>query len=461
MRLGFFGAARTVTGSKTLVSAAGHRLLVDCGLFQGAFETHQRNWEPLPFDPRGLDAVVFTHAHIDHSGFFPRLVREGFDGEALASAPTRALLGVLLPDAGRLQEEEARYGNAHGVSRHSPALPLFTEAEARAAVERVSAAPFGAPRELRSGLTLTLRRAGHILGAAFLELQERTGDAERTVVFSGDLGRRAVPILVDPEPLPECGLLVLESTYGDRLHDGEQPRERLAREVKEAVSRGGILLVPAFAVGRTQELLYHLHGLLEERAIPEVPVVIDSPMAASVVDLYLRFRSEHDAEMLHLEENGERPLESRFFRVTKTREESKKLNEARGPMIVISASGMANGGRVQHHLLHRLSDPSTTVLFVGYQAEGTTGRKLLEGAAEIPLLGETVGVKAAIRQITSFSAHADADELLAWVKSAPRPPRRIALNHGEPPALEALAARLRAETGAEVVIPSLGDEVTL
>ena len=458
MQIGFHGAARTVTGSKYLLTLDHYRLLVDCGLFQGGFEMHQRNWKPTPFTPSSVDDVLFTHAHVDHTGYFPRLAADGFTGRALATPPTKALLGVLLPDSGGLQEEEARFANKKGFSRHSPARPLYTEEDANRSLELLQRIEFGKETPLHKGLKATLHRAGHILGAAFVELRYRDkGSDWKTLVFSGDMGRRGVPILHDPAPLPACDVLVCESTYGDRLHEATDPKEQLRRELEDAFRRGGFTVIPAFAVGRTQEVLYHLFELFEEGRLPKVPVYVDSPMANSVVELYCRYRSEHDVEMQELEDHAGSPLQTPYFTIVRKRDESKKLNLEAGPAVVISASGMATGGRVLHHLFHRLRDARNTVLFVGYQAEGSLGRRLLEGETEVSVLGEPITVKAAIRQIPALSAHADADELIAWMKTAPKAPGTLFLTHGEPAAQDAFAARIRSELGWNVRVPEPGD----
>lgn len=458
MQIGFHGAARTVTGSKYLLTLDHYRLLVDCGLFQGGFEMHQRNWQPTPFTPSSVDDVLITHAHIDHTGYFPRLAADGFSGRALATPPTKALLGVLLPDSGGLQEEEARWANKKGFSRHQPARPLYTEDDANRSLTRLHRMEFDQETPLHKGLKVKLHRAGHILGAAFAEIRYRDKASDwKTLVFSGDMGRRGVPILQDPAPLPACDVLVCESTYGDRLHEATNPKEQLRRELEDAFRRGGFTVIPAFAVGRTQEVLYHLFELFEEGRLPKVPVYVDSPMANSVVELYCRYDSEHDAEMNALEAVSGSPLQTRYFTIVRKREESKKLNDLPGPGIVISASGMATGGRVLHHLLHRLRDARNTVLFVGYQAEGTLGRRLLEGETDVTVMGEGLTAKAAIRQIPALSAHADADELIAWMKTAPAPPKTLFLTHGEPAAQDAFAARIRSELGWNVHVPGQGD----
>lgn len=462
MKIGFFGAARTVTGSRHLVDFHGFRVLVDCGLFQGGFELHQRNWQPLPFAEESVDRVVFTHAHIDHSGYFPRFVKMGFAGKALATPPTAALLRYLLPDSGGLQEEEARYANKKGFSRHEVALPLYTEAEAKRSLARIESRAFDRWHTLEHGVQLRFHRAGHILGAGFLEfVQERRGLAPERIVFSGDLGRTGVPILKDPDPLPETDTVVIEATYGDRLHEVTDVKEQLRIALADGFARGGVVLIPAFAVGRTQEILYHLNSLYQEGALPKVPVYVDSPMANSVVELYCKHTSEYDVEMQELDEADGCPLVRPFFHVTRTREESKKLNSLPGPAVIVSASGMATGGRILHHLARRISEPGTTVLFAGYQARGTLGRRLLEGAPEVRLLGAMLPVRAAVKQIPALSAHADADGLMAWLRTAPKPPKRVFLVHGEDEALEGFAARITRELGWDVSIPARDETVTV
>lgn len=459
MKIGFHGAARTVTGSKYLLDFGSYRLLVDCGLFQGAFDLHQRNWRPMAFSAREVSDVLFTHAHIDHTGYFPRLAAEGFTGRALATPPTKGLLGVLLPDSGNLQEEEARYHNKHGISRHDPALPLYTEADARRCLDRFTRVEFGARTELHPGIHATLHRAGHILGAAFVELDwKRKGGRRQRIVFSGDMGRPNIPILLDPEPLPETDVVVLESTYGNRRHDQTDVRDQLRQALAEGFARGGVVLVPAFAVGRTQEILYHIHELYNAGALPHVPVYVDSPMANSVVDLYCRYHSEHDIEMQAIEEAEGCPLIGPYFRTCRSRDDSKRLNGERGPAIIVSASGMATGGRILHHLFHRLSRPEDTVLFVGYQAAGTLGRKLVDGEKAVKVLGDIVEVRAVVKQLHALSAHADADGLVAWLRTAPRPPKTVFLTHGEPEAQDALKERIECELGFSVRIPEQ-DEV--
>ena len=460
MDVTILGAGQCVTGSKLLLSWKRYTAMVDCGLFQGPSELRRRNWQPLPHAAHQVDAVVLTHAHIDHSGYLPRLVRQGFAGPVYCTKPTRALLRVLLPDAAHLQEEEARYANKEGYSRHEPALPLFRLADARAALRLLRPVAFEQWVELHPGVRFRYHRQGHILGAAAVELQTKVSGGERkTVYFSGDVGRYGVPILREPSPYPGSDVLFVETTYGDRVHDLIDPRELLAEEIQAAVGRGGVILIPAFAVDRTQEVLYMLHELVVDDEIPPLPIWLDSPMGIEASALYTRAVSEHDAEMRQFFAEQVNPIFPANVQVALTSPESRKLNDLEGPAIIISASGMATGGRILHHLKLRLPDPRTTVLIVGYQAGGTRGRELLEGAESVSIHGQDVPVRAHVAHITGLSAHADCEELLLWLGQRERDPEMVHLIHGEPQAQQAFAERIQAGLGWPTHIPELGETV--
>jgi metallo-beta-lactamase family protein len=444
----FLGAAGTVTGSKHLVRANGRQVLLDCGLFQGLKALRQRNWEAPAFDPKKLDALVLSHAHIDHSGYLPLVVRRGYQGPVYCTHATADLLHYMLPDSAYLQEKHAAHANYLGYSRHRPALPLYTMADAQAALELLVPQPFGMTFAVTPGIETTFRTAGHILGSATVDvvLDGTKGQTPLHLVFSGDLGRWGRPILHDPQPVPRADYLLLESTYGNRTHPPNVDDD-LATCVRTAAERGGALLVPAFAVGRTQELLWWLRQLEDDERIPRLPVYVDSPMAIDVTGTYLRHTAEHDVDMRRVEDRGKHPLYPSHFTLAKSQEQSMALNDLRGPIIIISASGMATGGRILHHLKLRLSDRRTTVLLVGFQAAGTRGRRLQEGADEVHIHGKDVTVRAQVDTLDGLSAHADQGELLQWLSGFEGPPKGIHLVHGEPTAAETLAAAIETRYG--------------
>jgi len=454
-RLTFLGAAGTVTGSRHLLgTASGARVLVDAGLFQGRRELRDRNWAAWPAGK--LDAVVLTHAHIDHTGYLPRLVGQGLVGRVLCTEGTRDVAALLLPDSAHLQEEDARLANERGYSKHRPALPLYTSAQADATVAMLEAFPFDVAVEAVPGVSVTFRRAGHIVGSAFLEVR---ADGKR-ILFSGDLGRYGTPLLVDPDVPGPADAMLLECTYGDRRHPSEAPEEQLAREIHESIARGGPLLVPAFAVGRTQELLFLWRKLEHEGRIPEVPLFVDSPMATDATPIYLRHPEDQSAAVRDLLARHVRPLHPRLLQFVRGAAESMRLLDRHGFYAVIAASGMATGGRIVAHLERHLPRPTTTVLLVGYQAEETRGRKLLEGVPELKMRGRMVPVRAAIVQLSGFSAHADWSEEERWLGALAAPPARTFLVHGEPASLEAQHERLSAK-GWSVSVPRAGDAVDL
>ncbi len=460
--LTFLGATGTVTGSKYLLEAGGERLLIDCGLFQGEKELRLRNWSPLPVPACSIQWLVLTHAHLDHTGYIPRLVKEGFRGQILASPATVDLAKLVLPDSGHLQEEDAAYANKKGFSKHTPALPLYTYDEAVKSLDYFRAIDETRPLELSAHYTLRFFFAGHILGARMVEVSIRDNGATRKVLFSGDLGR--FPQLILPEPVvPEDGYdyLLLESTYGNRLHPRDDVGERLAAIVESTAERGGTALIPAFAVGRTQELLYLFRELIEQQKMHGVPIHVDSPMAIDVTNLYRQHREEHDLDTEALEAKGIKPFAPPELHFDKSVEESKALNEARFPMIIISASGMATGGRVVHHLARCLPDHRNTILFVGFQAGGTRGRAIQDGAEFIKMHGQQVRVRARVKTLEHLSAHADYGEILGWLGKFPKPPGKIFLVHGEPAASESLREKIAQQFRWNVVIPTYLQKIAL
>lgn len=448
MQITFWGGAETVTGSRFLVDAAGARVLVDCGLFQGVKRQRERNWSPFPVDPSSIDAVVLTHAHVDHSGYLPALVRDGFDGDIWCTAGTAALARILLPDAAHLQEEDARYANRRGSSRHSPALPLFDQVDAERALTHLRPQPFGQAFSPASGLEATFSPAGHILGAASVHLAGGT----RSVLFSGDLGRSDDVLMLPPAAPPAADHVVVESTYGNRAHPEEDPADVLAAVVSDTAARGGIVLVPVFAVGRAQSVLHVLARLRAEGRIPPVPVFLNSPMAVHATELLLAWRGEHrlDEQQVAALADG--------VELVRTVEESKRLTEQRGPMVVLSASGMVTGGRVLHHLRQVAPDHRNTILLAGYQAAGTRGESLLSGAPSVRVFGEDIPVRARVVSIDSLSAHADADGILAWLAAGPEAPRSVSVVHGEAAAADTLRRRIRNELGWPAWVPGLGEQ---
>jgi metallo-beta-lactamase family protein len=462
----FWGGVGTVTGSKYLVVTDKARVLVDCGLFQGLKELRERNWQDPPFDPHSIDAVLITHAHIDHTGYLPRLVQQGFRGPVYCSRGTADLLKILLPDAGRLQEEEADYRNRHNLTKHKPALPLYTEKDAYAALELVKPLPNdGAEFEPAAGIRASFRISGHILGSSLvlLELDRAGADGNgRRVLFSGDLGHYDQPIIRDPVPPPACDYLLVESTYGDRLHDPEDPKVALARIINDAAQRQAPVLIPAFAVGRTQEIVYLIRELEDEKAIPVLPVAVDSPMAAATTQAYANRKEEHDEDYTSILTQQRHPLRTHSMNTASSREESKKLNNVKGARVIISASGMMTGGRVLHHAIRLVPDPDATIVFVGYQAAGTLGRRIQDGEPEVKILGQWVPVRCRKEKIGGFSAHADWAEVLRWLQGMEGGgPRTTFLTHGEPEAANAMAGHIKEKFGWNVHVPQYGERVEL
>ena len=478
----FLGAARTVTGSKYLLDTGTSKVLVDSGLFQGLKELRERNWQPFPIPASSIDAVVLTHAHLDHCGFLPRLVAQGFRGRAFCTAGTLDLCRIVLPDAGRIQEEDAANANRHGFSKHAPALPLYTEADAFRAVSQLQPVGYDRPMPVVPGLEVEFVNAGHLLGSSYARV--KTGGL--TILFGGDLGRFGRPVLPDPSMISEADYLLVESTYGNREHQQDDNGAQLADIVNRTAERGGRIIIPAFAIGRVEELIYWLKRLEDEKRIPVLPVFVDSPMAVDALARYTQRLQELDPAMQPeardekaphgVADHHDPPVERRRhasherqvcafcttrFRTISTAAESKQLTQSKMPAIVISASGMATGGRVLHHLKAALPDARNTILFVGYQAAGTRGRQLVDGQKSVKIHGEIIPVQAGIELVESMSAHADANEILRWLGGFTRPPRQTFIVHGEPVAMDALSATIHAKLGWATMMPEHGEIVEL
>jgi metallo-beta-lactamase family protein len=453
-RLSFHGGAGTVTGSRFLVEHAGRAVLIDCGLFQGRKELRERNWAAPGFDPAALAAVILTHAHLDHSGWLPRLARAGFRGPVVCTPATAELARILLADSARIQEEDAEYANRAGYSRHRPALPLYTAADAQRALERIETLDFGERRDLAT-FRLRFTRAGHLLGSAMAHLELGSGAVRRRLSFTGDLGRPAASLVTDPEPPEPCDVLVIESTYGDRRHPEAPVEAQLEGVLARVVASRGVLLVPAFAVGRSQQLLVHLHAIMRRRGELRVPVHLDSPMAVDTTAIYRRYPEERGLEELEFGPGSSAVFGGHVY-LHRTREESMRLNRLEGTRVIIASSGMLTGGRVLHHLRRLLPEPRHCVVLGGYQAPGTRGQRLEAGERTLRIHGVDVPVRAGIASISGLSAHADADQLVDWARPL-EPPARTFVVHGEPQAADALARRLESELGFRCAAPGLGE----
>jgi metallo-beta-lactamase family protein len=469
----FLGAARTVTGSKHLVESNGVRVLVDAGLFQGLKELRERNWQDLPVRADSIDAIVLTHAHLDHCGYLPRLVMQGFRGRVFCTQGTQDLCRIVLPDSGRIQEEDAELANRHGFSKHKPALPLYRETDAFRAVSQLQPCGYERPLPVASGFEIEFINAGHLLGSSYVRMRVDG----RTILFGGDLGRFGRPVLPDPTMIAETDYLLVESTYGDRVHEADDNGERIAEIVRSAAERGGKIIIPSFAVGRVEEIIYWLKRLEGEQRIPVLPVYLDSPMAAAALQRYAERIGELDKDLApehtddvapHDQAAHEREELRRTharqerdmcifcterFRIIRSVEESKQLTASRAPAIVISSSGMAEGGRVLHHLKAALPDARNTVVFAGYQGVGTRGRRLVDGEKQIKIHGEWVPVAARVELLGSMSAHADSNEILKWLHGFAKPPQQAFIVHGEPTAMEALGSRIQRELGWTYLMP--------
>ncbi|HVN28155.1 MAG TPA: MBL fold metallo-hydrolase [Candidatus Binataceae bacterium] len=457
--LKFLGAAQTVTGSRFMLESGGARILIDCGLFQGLKELRLRNWEKFPIDPKTIDAVVLTHAHLDHSGYLPLLRRDGFRGPIFAPARTVDLCRIVLPDSGRLQEEEARYANEAGYSKHSPAKPLYTEDDAFTCMDSFEAVPFDSPVKIHRACEVTFRPAGHILGSATVRIELASTD--RAIVFSGDLGRPNHPLLRPPAPIGDADVVLIESTYGDRVHDDADSLRRFEDALIRAAARRGVIIIPSFAVDRTEIVLFHLRRMMASGRLGAIPIYVDSPMALAALRQYKHAIAAADPEVREDVAKHPELIEPPNLTEIRTVAESIALNHQSGPMIIISASGMVTGGRVLHHLAHRLDEKNNTVILVGYQAQGTRGRSLLEGASNVKMLGRYVPVRAEIVDVPAFSVHADRRELIEWLAGAPHRPETTYLVHGEAPAAFAMRDAVASELHHNAVVPHQFEQVRI
>ena len=457
-KITFLGAAGAVTGSKYLVEAGGKCLLVDCGLFQGARDLRQKNWDRLPVDPASIDWIILTHAHIDHTGYLPRIVSDGFRGPIFANAATHQLCNLLLLDSAHLQEEDAKFAAKKGYSKHSPPLPLYTTEEAQQALAQFREIPRSDPFTISPQFSVKPYDAGHILGSSSLQITITENGKSATVVFSGDVGRYNQAILNDPASPPRADYVLCESTYGDRDHPTTPPDDCIAEIVNRTAKRGGAIVIPAFAVGRTQTLMYILRQLENQQRIPKLPTFVDSPMASNVTDLYIKHREDHRLSFQKLEQSGDGdPLDTHEVHMVRSVEDSKKINAIKTPCIIMAASGMCTGGRILHHLEQRLSDARNVVIFAGYQADGTLGRYLLSGGKDARIHGQHIPVRAEIQEVSQFSAHSDRTEMIRWLSGFQAPPKRLFLIHGEPDAAQSFSARVQQQLHWNVSIPKLGD----
>lgn len=460
IQLAFHGAAGTVTGSKYCLTVNDQSILIDCGMFQGARELRLRNWAPMQFDPAAVGAVIVTHAHIDHIGYLPRLVRDGFGGQIYSTAPTADLSAISLLDAAHIQEEDAAYRTKKKLSRHGVALPLFTTDDAQKTLARSAPVPFLTWTRVSDGIRFRLHVVGHILGAACVEVEADDGDRTVTILFSGDVGRYGNPLTANPAEPPQCDYLVCESTYGGRIHAPEDPYAAFEQMINETVQKKGILLVPAFAVSRTQQVTYLINELIEQKRVPPIDIHSDSPMAISVTDIYCKYHAYHSVD-LHRLGGPACAINGKNVFLHRKRKSSQLLNRLKGPAVIISASGMLTGGRIMHHLINRLPDPNTTVALVGFMAQGTLGRKLTEGERTIYIHKQPVEVKAAVRQLHGLSGHADYLELLHWLEPVAAAPKTVFVTHGEESQSQAMVEHLRSERGWECVSPTLDQVVEL
>lgn len=461
VKIKFLGADRSVTGSKHLLEIDNKKILVDCGMFQGKKELRLRNWDKFPVDPKEIDLVVITHAHIDHTGYLPRLVKDGFSGKIICSAATEDLMQIMLLDAAKLQEEEALFAYKRGYSKHSKPEPLFNTDDAKLVMQLVESHPFKKEIKLLSNISIMFHNAGHILGAAIVEMSLIGDTQQKKIVFSGDLGRYNDPIMYDPEAITNADILLTESTYGDRLNPMTDVEGQLTQIVNETYNNNGVLVIPAFAVGRSQLLIYYFNKLMEAKKIPVLPIFLDSPMAISVTHLYEKFAGIHKIKITKDRHELTSIFDASNIHFCNSKESSKALNDMKKPAIIISASGMATGGRVLHHLFHRLPNKNDTVLLAGYQAEGSRGRDILEGEKTIKIFGEQVAVNCHVREVHGLSAHADQAELLHWLSNFKKSPKTTFIVHGEEASATVFSQTIQQKLGWNTVIPEYLQAVNL
>lgn len=461
VKIKFLGAARSVTGSKYLLEVDSQKILLDCGLFQGQKELRLRNWDTLPIDPATIDVVVLTHAHIDHIGYLPRLVKDGFSGKIICTQATEDLLKIMLMDAAKLQEEEALFAFKRGYSKHEKPQPLFTTDDAKLVLLLSESHPLKKNISLSNNVSVVFYNSGHILGSAFAEFHLQGAREEKKILFSGDLGRYEDPVMFAPDAPADPDVLIVESTYGNRLNPQVDVEEQLTKIVNEARDHNGALVIPAFALGRTQSLVYYLTKLMDAKAIPLLPIYIDSPMAINVTDLYERHGGIHKIKVTREGSQLISIFDSPQIHFCHTREGSKALNEIKKPVIIISASGMATGGRILHHLTHRLPRTTDTILFAGYQAEGSRGRKILEGEKTVRIFGEDIPVNCHVREVHGLSAHADQSELMQWLGHTQKAPKLTFITHGELESASALSHLIEEKMGWKTIVPEYLQTVNL
>jgi metallo-beta-lactamase family protein len=460
IQLGFHGAAGTVTGSKYLVSVNGERVLIDCGMFQGPRKLRERNWQNPAFDPASVDAVIITHAHIDHIGYLPRLHRAGFEGAVYATAPTADLAEISLLDSAHIQEEDAAYRNKKKLTRHKKAVPLFSVANAKAVLKTFSPTPYDTWTDISESIRFRFHVAGHILGAANIELLLKDGDRKVNVLFSGDVGRYGNPLTRDPSEPSECDYLVCESTYGGRIHEPEDPQFEFQKIISDVVARKSVLLIPAFAVSRTQQITFLINRLIEGGHVPPIDIHIDSPMAISATNVYCRYPTFHSVDISRIG-GSNCAIDGKNVHLHRKRKSSKVLNKLKGPAVIMSASGMLTAGRILHHLINRLPDASTTLILAGFMAEGTLGRRIAEGEKRVYIHKQPVEVKASVVTMNGLSGHADYYELLHWLEPIKRPPRRVFVTHGETSQSQAMANHLKKERDWNCLVPTLDQVIEL